>query len=170
MIIVPTCLGPTELKWAKNTFLEILFNRYHYFHNRPLPGPRFLMECIPEPNNPVDQWACKVIAPTADTIEPALLNLPTRLGPQHQLVRDICRLTIGRIPSGVCNIVSIGRMQNWMERAVCMYTGRLIHDGPVHGGSPKLECLYLFEFTQDAPFEMITFLRPHLLDEDSFYF
>ena len=110
------------------------------------------MECIPEPENHHDRQAVCVVAPPLAAIPRSLHHRDTRPPPQQQTVQDIASATIGRVPSGLCSFFSVGLTANhYIERVEAVYTGHMLHDGPVRGGGPKLQCAYIITFSQHAP-------------------
>ena len=106
------------------------------------------MSCLREPSNRYDHYAVKVITP--ETVAHHLLDAVTRDHQPYQAVRDIVgQKMVGRVPAGLCKILSIGMRDGFIRRVVCVYRGGFLHGGPVAGGGPKLKVGYMV-FLEDA--------------------
>ena len=98
--------------------LHLLFCRYH-FRRRSQAGIQNILTCVPESSNRYDRWAVTA-------------------------VQDDMGNVIGRVPKNICNIISISQsVHHTLVRAICIYTGEMLHDPPDEGGGSKLKCVYL---------------------------
>jgi hypothetical protein len=124
--------------------LHLLFCRYQHFR-RSQAGIHNILTCVPESSNIYDRWAVTA-------------------------VQDDMGNVIGRVPKNICNIISISQsVHHTLVRAICIYTGEMLHDPPVEGGGPKLKCVYLVEFLPNVNLQSIAEqLNRHLEDDDFF--
>ena len=136
-----------------------------------------MLQCEREPDNPYDEFAVRLRAPSAAEMESVIGSL-TRDPPRVQHVRDVCGRVVGRVPRGISKIISEGLRDGALHRAVCFYRGGFLHRGPVRGGGPQLKavyCLYLSRGPgnrRNDPQRLIDLadkIRPFLDDEFDIY-
>ena len=101
------------------------------------------MKCIPEPSNRYDRNAVLVVAPPLSDVPQDLHETVTKDSFPPQTVKDVAGEKIGRVPKGICGVISQGIRGGWIIKAVAVYTGGFIHAGQVRGGGPQLKCQYL---------------------------
>lgn len=124
------------------------------------------MKCIPEIDNPYDRWAVQVKAPDLQDLPVEIWDRPTREDGSER-VRDIAGQIIGRVPRYVCNVIHIGMMVHRnILNAGCVFTGNIIDGGPVPGGGPALEAMYLLEVVDGQDVRVADGLRQRLQHED----
>lgn len=109
------------------SFCFIIF-RYHTYHHTPVIGEQ--LGCIHEPSNRYDVNAV--------------------------LVKSHEGATIVHVPRNICGIKSTGiRVQHILTRTVCIYTGRLIHEGHIRGGDVKLPFIYLLYYVNSDALQRV---------------
>ena len=138
-------LRKTCYRYSQQLIVFYKISGYHHFHNRPLIGTPMLMKCVREPENRFDRFSVKVIAPTLDDIHFQYHHDETRPYPRRQLVSDVAGKMIGRVPSKICKVLSTNIENGNIIHCHAIFTGNIIHDGPIIGGGPKLECFYILQ-------------------------
>lgn len=78
-----------------------------------------MMDCEPEVGNAFDRHAVLVKKPDGTVV--------------------------GRMPREVAGILNPALQEGRVIRINCIYSGRMVHDGPVVGGGPKLDVLYIIK-------------------------
>lgn len=78
--------------------------------------------------------------------------------------------TIGHVPRNICGIISTGiRVHHILTRTVCVYTGGLIHDGPIRGGGVKLPCIYLLYFVNSDALQRVGLRIKEYIPDDCLF-
>ena len=119
------------------------------------------MELVPEPTNPVDRYAVKVMAPQ-------LYNIPeglwTEITAHNQRVRDVAGQMIGHVPRDLCTVISRGIQSGDFLHAIAVYIG-----GFTHTDGPALNCIYHIELNENIPVQQYAHaIRPYVNDMDIF--
>ena len=60
-------------------------------------------------------------------------------------VTELAGKIVGRIPRHLSCILCGGITHGWLHKVQCIFTGQLIHGGPVQGGGPQLTCAYILD-------------------------
>ncbi|XP_038058053.1 uncharacterized protein LOC119729522 isoform X2 [Patiria miniata] len=151
---------------AALTFVSTI-NGYHAYHNRPLQGRQFVMQCSHQ-SSKYDKWGCVVKAPQLEDVDEAVQGIETRAGPNRTTVADVAGKVIGHVPRKICNVLAAGLAVDFsIARAVCVFTGEFQHGGAASGGGPKLVAVYHLEVVrQRDAVEIADSIRPHLTDKD----
>lgn len=123
-----------------------------------------------EPNNPYDEHAVTVRAPSEEEMAPVLETI-TRDHHPIQAVKDVCGQIVGRVPRGIASIISKALEDGSIYRAMAFYRGGFEHGGPVRGGGPQLRAVYCVYLARgrDAPEKLVQLadkLRPFLGPND----
>ena len=129
-----------------------------------------------EPTNRYDQYAVKVVTP--QTVASHLLGRVTRDHTPYQTVQDILgQKIVGRVPAGLCKVLSIGMRDGFIRRVVCVYRGGFIHGGATPGGGPKLKVGYMIfledgtrrEDRHDKLYQTAALIKPFLTDRNDIF-
>ncbi len=120
---MPRTLNPIRIRWS--------VKGYHRY--RVKPAPEVLLELVPEPNNPYDRHAIRVVIPDPVPVPMQNIMCETRNGrqPLHRLAGH----TVGHVPANLCKALGQLRERGYLQGPVTARArglARQSENPPVH--------------------------------------